>query len=147
MPYSLRQLQSQRDKYIKNIQELRASAEDKGAAEIGELRFHAIDFFNGLTEIPSDRIDIFLSFFPILPEILECARKAANEEQKRRKCEVKIANMKKEKRKKRERESEEEEDEQRNTKKTPEDADRWYWFWGRYITNNELNIIYLSPKQ
>ena len=84
MPYSLRQLKSQRDKYIKNIQELRASVEDKGAAEIGELRFHAIQFFNELTEEPLERINIFLSFFPILPEILECAKKAAKEEKKRK---------------------------------------------------------------
>ena len=110
MPYSLRQLKSQRDNYIKNIQELRASAEDKGAESIGELRFDPIQFFNNLTEETSQRIDIFLSFFPTLPEILECARKAAKEEKKRRECEVKIANMMKEKRKKRQREFEEEQD-------------------------------------
>ena len=107
MPYSLKQLKSQRDNYIKNIQELRASAEDKGAESIGELRFHPIQFFNNLTEESSQRIDIFLSFFPTLPEILECARKAAKEE-KKRECEVKIAKMMEEKRKKRQREFDEE---------------------------------------
>lgn len=84
MPYSLRQLKSQRDNYIKNIQELRSSVEDKGAESIGELRFHPIQFFNQLTEESSQRIDIFLSFFPTLPEILERARKAAKEEKKKK---------------------------------------------------------------
>ena len=110
MPYSLRQLESQRDNYIKNIQELRASAEDKGAESIGDLIFNPIHFFNNLTKETSQRIDIFLSFFPTLPEILECARKAAKEEKKKRECEVKIAKMMKEKRKKRQREFDEEPD-------------------------------------
>ena len=110
MPYSLRQLKFQRDNYIKKIQELRASAEDKGAESIGELIFDPIHFFNNLTEETSQRIDIFLSFFPTFPEILECARKAAKEEKKRRECEVKIAKMMKEKQKKRKREFEEEQD-------------------------------------
>ena len=74
------------------------------------MRFDPIHFFNNLTEETSQRIDIFLSFFTTLPEILECARKAAKEEKKRRECEVKIANMMKEKRKKRKREFEEEQD-------------------------------------
>ena len=110
MPYSLRQLESQRDNYVKNIQELRASADDKGAESIGDIAFNPIHFFNTLNQETSQRIDMFLSFFPTLPEILECARKAAKEEKKRRECEVKIVKMMKEKRKKRKREFDEEQD-------------------------------------
>ena len=115
MPYSLRQLTSQRDKYIKNIQELKASAEDKGAVSIGELTFQPIQFFNTLNQQSSQQIDMFLSFFPTLPEILDCARKAAKEENKKRECEVKIARIMEEKRKKRQRQCEK--DEELNRKK------------------------------
>ena len=83
MPYSLRQLESQRDNYVKNIQELRASAEDKGAESIGDIAFNPIHFFNTLNQETSQRIDMFLSFFPSLPEILELQRKAAREEKKK----------------------------------------------------------------
>ena len=110
MPYSLKQLKSQRDTYIKNIEELRASAEDKGAGSIGDIAFNPIHFFNTLNQETSQRINTFLSFFPTLPEILELARKAAKEEKKRRECEVKISKMMEEKRKKRKREFDEEQD-------------------------------------
>ena len=110
MPYSLKQLKSQRDTYIKNIEELRASAEDKGAGSIGDIAFNPIHFFNTLNQETSQRINTFLSFFPTLPEILELARKAAKEEKKRRECEVKISKMMEEKRKKRQREFDEEPD-------------------------------------
>ena len=79
MPYSLKQLEERRDSCIKKIQELKASAEDKGAEEIGNLNFNAVGFFHGLFNMRSEEMDSFLSFFP---EILECARKAVNEEKK-----------------------------------------------------------------
>lgn len=82
MPYSLKQLKSQRDTYNKNIEELRASAEDKGAGSIGNLTLNPLHFFNNLSAVPSEQIDTFLSFFPSLPEILELQRKAAREEKK-----------------------------------------------------------------
>ena len=63
MPYSLRQLESQRDNYVKNIQELRASAEDKGAESIGDIAFNPIHFFNTLNQETSQRIDMFYHFF------------------------------------------------------------------------------------
>ena len=82
MPYSLRQLKSQRDNYMKNIQELRASAVDKGAESFGPIIFYPLQFFDKLNEEPLQVIDMFISFFPTIPEILECARKAAKEEKK-----------------------------------------------------------------
>ena len=82
MPYSLKQLKSQRDTYIKNIEELRASAEDKGAGSFGDLILNPLHFFDNLTEVNSEQINTFLSLFPTLPEILELARKAAKEEKK-----------------------------------------------------------------
>ena len=45
MPYSLKQLEERRDSCIKKIQELKASAEDKGAKEFGNLNFSAVGFF------------------------------------------------------------------------------------------------------
>ena len=110
MPYTLKQLELRRDSCIKKIQELKASAEDKGAEEIGNLNFNAIGFFHGLFEMRLEDIDLFLSFFPGFPEILECTRKAANEEKRRRSFEVQIENMMKEKGKKLKRELEEEEE-------------------------------------
>ena len=62
-------------------------------------------------------IDLFLSFFPRFPEILECTRKAANEEKRRRSFELQIENMKKEKRKKLKRVFEEEEKKERKKRK------------------------------
>ena len=110
MPYSLKQLKSQRDTYNKNIEELRASAEDKGAGSFGNFTLNPLHFFNNLSTVNLNQIDAFLSFFPTLPEILELQRKAAREEKKRRECEVKISKMMEEKRKKRKREFDEEQD-------------------------------------
>ena len=141
MPFSLKQLELRGDSCIKKIQELKATVEDKGAEEIGNLTFQANGFFHGLFNMPLEEIDLFLSFFPRFPEILERSRQAANAEKRRRSFEEKIAKIKMEQVKKLKRVFEEEE------KKTHEDADRCYWFWGRYITNNELNTIYSSPKQ
>ena len=84
MPYSLKQLKSQRDTYIKNIEELRASAEDKGAGSFGIFSYIAWD--TGVT------------------------KKNCKRGKKRRECEVKIAKMMEEKRKKRQREFDEEPD-------------------------------------
>ena len=117
MPYTLKQLELRRDSCIKKIQELKASAEDKGAEEIGNLNFNAIGFFHGLFEMRLEDIDLFLSFFPRFPEILECTRKAANEEKRRRSFELQIENMKKEKRKKLKRVFEEEEKKERKKRK------------------------------
>ena len=117
MPYTLKQLEERRDSCIKKIQELKASAEDKGAEEIGNLNFNAIGFFHGLFEMRLEDIDLFLSFFPRFPEILECSRKAANEEKRRRSFEVQIENMKKEKRKKLKCVFEEEEKKERKKRK------------------------------
>ena len=100
MPFSLKQLELRRDSCIKKIQELKASAEDKGAEEIGNLNFNAIGFFHGLVEMRSEDIDSFLTFFPRFPEILECARKAANEEKRRRNFEAQIEKIRMEKAKK-----------------------------------------------
>ena len=85
MPYTLKQLELRRDSCIKKIQELKASAEDKGAAEIGNMTFNTVNFFNGLFEMSSEHIDLFLQFFPRFPEILECSRQAAHEEKITRK--------------------------------------------------------------
>ena len=100
MPFTLKQLELRRDSCIKKIQELKASAEDKGAEEIGNLNFNAIGFFHGLVKMRSEDIDLFLTFFPRFPEILECARKAANEEKRRRNFEVQIEKIRMEKAKK-----------------------------------------------
>ena len=97
MHFSLRQLELRRDSCIKKMQELKASAEDKGADKIGILNFNAIGFFHGLVEMRSEDIDSFLTLFPRFPEILECARKAANEEKRRRKFEIQIEEIKIEK--------------------------------------------------
>ena len=117
MPYSLEQLKERRDSCIKKIQELKASAEDKGAAEIGNLNFNAIRFFHELFETPSEDIDLFLSFFPRFPEILECSRKAAKEEKKRRSFEEKIAKWRIEEGNKFKRKFDEEEKDERNKRK------------------------------
>ena len=37
MPYSLKQLKSQRDTYIKNIEELKSTAEDKGVGSFANF--------------------------------------------------------------------------------------------------------------
>ena len=118
MPFSLKQLELRRDSCIKKIQELKASVEDKGAEEIGNLNFNAIGFFHGLFEMRLEDIDLFLSFFPRFPEILECTRKAANEEKRRRRSfELQIEKMKMEKVKKLKRVFEEEEKKERKKRK------------------------------
>ena len=117
MPYSLKQLEERRDSCIKKIQELKASAEDKGAKEFGNLNFSAVGFFHGLFHVRSEEMDSFLSFFPRFPEILECARKAVNEEKRRRSFEVQIENIKTEQVKKLKRVFEEEEEEEKERKK------------------------------
>ena len=117
MPYTLKQLELRRDSCIKKIQELKASAEDKGAKEFGNLNFNAVGFFHGLFEMRLEDIDLFLSFFTGFPEILECTRKAANEKKRRRSFEVQIENMQKEKRKKLKRVFEEEEKKERKKRK------------------------------
>ena len=66
------------------IRELKASAEDKGAAKIGDIKFNGIGFFHGLSNMTSRELDLFLSIFPQFPEILECSRKAAEQEKRRR---------------------------------------------------------------
>ena len=81
MPYTLKQLQDRRDSCIKKIQELKATAEDKGCKDQGHLNFSSDVFWNELFTTPLEQIDSFLSLFPRFPEILECSRKAANEEQ------------------------------------------------------------------
>ena len=81
MPYTLKQLQDRRDSCIKKIQELKATAEDKGCKDHRHLNFSSDVFWNELFTTPLEQIDSFLSLFPRFPEILECSRKAANEEQ------------------------------------------------------------------
>ena len=117
MPYTLKQLELRRDSCIKKIQELKASAEDKGAEEIGNLNFNAVGFFHGLFNMRSEEMDSFLSFFPRFPEILERARKAVNEEKRRRSFEVQIENIKTEQVKKLKRVFEEEEEKERKKRK------------------------------
>ena len=117
MPYTLKQLELRRDSCIKKIQELKASAEDKGAEEIGNLNFNAVGFFHGLFNMRSEEMDSLLSFFPRFPEILECARKAVNEEKRRRSFEVQIENIKTEQVKKLKRVFEEEEEKERKKRK------------------------------
>ena len=63
MPYSLKQLKSQRDTYNKNIEELRASAENKGAGSFGNFTLNPLHFFNNLSTVNLNQIDAFLSFF------------------------------------------------------------------------------------
>ena len=117
MPFTLKQLKLRRNSCIKKLQKLKASAEDKGAAEIGNLNFNAIGFFHGLVEMRSEDIDLFLSFFPRFPEILECARKAANEEKRRRNFEVQIEKITMEKAKQVKRLFADEEKEERKQRK------------------------------
>ena len=100
MPYSLNQLHERRDSCIKKIQELKATVEDKGAKDYGDLNFSATVFFHELFHTPLEQIDRFLSFFPQFPDILECTRKAAIEEKRRRSIEEKIAIVRMEKGKK-----------------------------------------------
>ena len=117
MPYTLKQLEFRRDSCIKKIQELKASAEDKGAEEFGNLNFNAIGFFNGLVEMRSEDIDLFLTFFPQFPRILECVRKAAKEEKRRRKFEVQIEQIRIEQAKKFQRFMEDEQKKERKKRK------------------------------
>ena len=117
MPYTLKQLELRRDSCIKKIQELKASAEDKGAAEFGNLNFNAVGFFHDLLKMPSQNIDLFLKLFPQFPEILECSRQAANAE-KRRSFEEKIAKIKMEQVKKFKRLIEDEEKKERKKRKS-----------------------------
>ena len=82
------------------MQELKATAEDKGAEQYGAMDFNANGFFTELVEMSSERLDLFLSLFPRFPEILECSRKAVKEEKRRRFFEEEIAKLRKEKGKK-----------------------------------------------
>ena len=118
MPYTLKQLELRRDSCIKKIQELKASAEDKGAAEFGNLNFNAVGFFHDLLKMPSQNIDLFLKLFPQFPEILECSRQAANAEKRRRSFEEKIAKIKMEQVKKFKRLIEDEEKKERKKRKS-----------------------------
>ena len=118
MPYTLKQLEERRDSCIKKIQELKASAEDKGAAEFGNLNFNAVGFFRELVEMPSQNINLFLKLFPNFPGILECSRQAAKVEKRRRSFEGKISKIKMEKVKKIKRELEEEENQERKKRRS-----------------------------
>ena len=117
MPYTLKQLKERRDSCIKKIQELKAQVEDKRPEDYGNLNFNAIGFFQELFESPSEKIDSFLSFFPRFPEILECARKAANEEKRRRSFEEQISKLRMEKGMKIKRLFDDEVKEERKTRK------------------------------
>ena len=90
MPLTLRQLEGRRDACVEKIQELKVLADGIGGAELGNLTFNSSGFFTGLVGMSKEEIDAFLSLFPQLPRVLECARQAANEETKRRKFEVQI---------------------------------------------------------
>ena len=118
MPYTLKQLKERRDSCIKKIQELKATAEDKGSKHHGELNFSSDVFYKELFTTPLEQIDSFLSFFPRFPDILECARKAANEEKKRRSFEEKIAQLRMEKGMKIKRLFDDEVKEERKTRKS-----------------------------
>ena len=98
MPYSLKQLEERRDACIKNLQEYKESAKEKGGLDLGVLTFNSGAFFSSLVKMSEEEIDSFLSFFPQLPRILEFARQAAKEEKRRRKYEVDIAKYRREKR-------------------------------------------------
>ena len=116
MPVTLKQLKAQRDNHLKKIEEYRAIAEDNGCKEIGPIAFDPISFFDDLFEESSERIALFLSFFPKLPQILECTRKAAKEEQKRRDCQQRITSMLEKRGKKRKREDKEDQGEEIKTR-------------------------------
>ena len=98
MPYSLKQLEERRDACIKNLQEYKESAKEKGCLDLGTMTFNAGAFFSSLVKMSEEEIDAFLAFFPQLPKILELARQAAKEEKRRRKYEVDIGKYRKEKR-------------------------------------------------
>ena len=117
MPYTLKQLQDRRDSCIKKIQELKATAEDKGCKDQGHLNFSSDVFWNELFTTPLEQIDSFLSLFPRFPEILECSRKAANEERRRRSFEEQIAKLRMEKGKKIKRLIDDEVKEEQKTRK------------------------------
>ena len=117
MPYTLKQLEERRDSCVKKTQELKAQVEDKRPEDYANLNFNAIGFFQELFESPSEKIDSFLSFFPRFPEILECARKAANEEKRRRSFEEQIAKLRMEKGMKIKRLFDDEVKEERKTRK------------------------------
>ena len=97
MPYTLRQLEGRRDACIKKIQEFKDSANERGGSDMGSLTFNSSAFFSCLVDMAKEDIDLFLSFFPQLPRILDIARQAAIEEKRRRKFEVEIAKFRKEK--------------------------------------------------
>ena len=117
MPYTLKQLEDRRDSCIKKIQELKETAKDKGAVELRSFSFNAIGFFNGLVKMNEEEMDAFLSMFPCLPKVFECARQAANEEKRRRRFEKQIANLRMEKAKKIKRFIEDEEKKELTTRK------------------------------
>ena len=113
MPYTLKQLKGS-SSCMDKIRELKASAEDKGAAKIGDIKFNGIGFFHGLSNMTSRELDLFLSIFPQFPEILECSRKAAEQEKRRRSYEEKITKWRMEEGNKFKRRLEEEEEYERN---------------------------------
>ena len=97
MPLTLRQLEERRDGCIKKIQEFKDLAEGIGGAKLGKLDFDARGFFSGLVAMSEQDINYFLSLFPQWPKILEYARQAVKEEEKRRNFEVEIEKVRKEK--------------------------------------------------
>ena len=97
MPYTLKQLEERRDSCVTKIQELKESAKDKGAEQLRSFTFHAIKYFNELVKSPEEEIDSFLSLFPELPKIFECARQASKQEKRRRRFEEQIAKLRMEK--------------------------------------------------
>ena len=98
MPYTLKQLEGRRDACINKIQEFKDSAKERGGSDLGDLYFNSGVFFSGLIKMTKEEIDSFLSFFPQLPRILNLARQAAIEEERRRKFEVEIAKFRRERR-------------------------------------------------
>ena len=78
MPYTLKQLKERSSSCMDKIRELKASAEDKGAAKIGDIKFNGIGFFHGLSNMTSRELDLFLSIFPQFPEILSVHVKLQN---------------------------------------------------------------------
>lgn len=63
MPYTLNQLQERRDSCIKKIQELKATAEDKGCKEKGDMNFSSSVFWNELFTKPLKDLDFFFIIF------------------------------------------------------------------------------------
>ena len=90
MPLTLKQLQNRRDQCLERIEEHEAMVLNIGG-DMNTFSFNASEFFRGLSEMTNQDIEFFLEAFTQLPRVLDLARQAATEEQKRRKYEANIA--------------------------------------------------------